>query len=53
MRLNEMRKNGSTTRTRAGAVMMAWDFFVKAGPMLPRFLNVDRYSKGPAGTPAE
>ncbi len=36
-----------------GAVMMAWDFFVKAGPMLPRFLNVDRYSKGPAGTPAE
>jgi nitric oxide reductase subunit B len=22
-----------------GAVMMAWDFFVKAGPLLPRFLD--------------
>jgi nitric oxide reductase subunit B len=26
----------------AGALLMAWDFFIKAGPLLPQFLNVSR-----------
>ncbi|HVV66150.1 MAG TPA: cbb3-type cytochrome c oxidase subunit I [Rhizomicrobium sp.] len=33
-----------------GALMMAWDFFVKAGPLLPRFLNI---GARPATAPAE
>jgi nitric oxide reductase subunit B len=26
----------------AGALLMAWDFFIKAGPLLPQFLNFSR-----------
>jgi nitric oxide reductase subunit B len=37
----------------AGALLMAWDFLVKAGPMLPGFLDVNRYRRGPTVAPAE
>jgi hypothetical protein len=32
----------------AGALLMAWDFLVKAGPLLPRFLDVARSAPAPA-----
>jgi len=34
----------------AGALLMAWDFFVKSGPLLPQFL---RWEREPAAVPAE
>ncbi|MGH8217204.1 MAG: nitric-oxide reductase large subunit [Steroidobacteraceae bacterium] len=36
----------------AGALLMAWDFFIKAGPLLPAFLNVSRPDQG-TSQPAE
>jgi nitric oxide reductase subunit B len=33
-----------------GALLMAWDFFVKSGPLLPQFL---RWERGAAAVPAE
>jgi nitric oxide reductase subunit B len=36
-----------------GAVLMAWDFLVKSGPLLPGFLDVERYRRKPAVAPAE
>jgi nitric oxide reductase subunit B len=35
------------------AVLMAWDFLVKSGPLLPDFLDVERYRRKPAVAPAE
>jgi nitric oxide reductase subunit B len=36
----------------AGAVLMSWDFFIKAGPLLPAFLNFSRPTQQ-ASQPAE
>ena len=37
----------------AGALLMAWDFFVKLGPMLPGFLRFGSQPPQIAPTPAE
>lgn len=37
----------------AGALLMAWDFFVKAGPILPRFLGLGRGARNAEVSPAE
>lgn len=37
----------------AGALLMAWDFFVKASPILPRFLGLGRGAHSAEASPAE
>ncbi len=36
-----------------GALLMAWDFFINAGPLLPQFLNFSRSPDNPAAEAAE